>query len=201
MYYNSAEVVTSMRAASDAYLEIKSGKRQMANKYWEMRSTFQLAHRLWLPNTRVCAVILDEKVLGSSWVPCRMLDADPRMELALCVYLNSSVGYLALLGARLNRKPGYPKFQLDTWRSVYVPVFSTFPGALDRLAPVYYWLGDETLLPLPEMHHDPVRIRIDQAVTEALGLDPEWVARIRRELSREPSITNRRYADEADHAS
>ena len=49
------------------------------------------------------------------------------------------------------------------------------------------------LLPLPRMNDDPVRRQIDDAVIEALSLDAEWGARIRRELSKEPSVTNRRY--------
>ena len=41
------------------------------------------------------------------------------------------------------------------------------------------------------MADDPVRAQIDDAVVQALGLDAEWVARIRRELAREPSVTDR----------
>ncbi len=52
-------------------------------------------------------------------------------------------------------------------------------------------LADDTLLPFPRMHEDPVRRQIDEVVTTALGLDAEWVATIRRELAREPSVTDR----------
>ena len=52
-------------------------------------------------------------------------------------------------------------------------------------------LGNDTLLPFPSMDEDPARRQIDEAVTQALGLDPEWVATIRRELAREPSVTDR----------
>ena len=48
-------------------------------------------------------------------------------------------------------------------------------------------------MPLPRMNEDPVRRQIDDAVTQALGVDPDWMARIRRELAREPSVTNARY--------
>ena len=41
------------------------------------------------------------------------------------------------------------------------------------------------------MYEDPARRQIDEAVTQALGIDPEWVATIRRELAREPSVTDR----------
>ena len=47
-------------------------------------------------------------------------------------------------------------------------------------------------MPLPRMATDPVRRSIDDAVTEALGFDAEWLATVRRELAAEPSITNRR---------
>ena len=36
-----------------------------------------------------------------------------------------------------------------------------------------------------------MRRQIDEVVTTALGLDAEWVATIRRELAREPSVTDR----------
>ena len=43
------------------------------------------------------------------------------------------------------------------------------------------------------MDEDPVRRQIDDVVTKALGVDADWVAQIRRELTREPSVTNARY--------
>ena len=53
------------------------------------------------------------------------------------------------------------------------------------------WLQREPLQPFPQLPDDPVRAQIDDAVVRALDLDAEWVARIRRELSREPSVTSR----------
>ena len=66
-------------------------------------------------------------------------------------------------------------------------------GAAERglLDSWFDWLGNDTLLPFPRMHEDPVRRQIDEAVTQALGLDAKWVATIRRELAREPSVTDR----------
>jgi len=55
----------------------------------------------------------------------------------------------------------------------------------------YDRLQDDVLLPLPQMNEDPVRKQLDDAVTTALGLDPEWGAQIRQALSEEPSVTNR----------
>ena len=55
-------------------------------------------------------------------------------------------------------------------------------------------LGYETLQPFPLIHQDPIRRQIDDTVIEALGLDADWVSTMRRELAREPSVTNRRVA-------
>lgn len=52
---------------------------------------------------------------------------------------------------------------------------------------------DVTRLPLPQIMGDETRSAIDRIVTESLGLQPEIVATIRRELSREPSVTGKPY--------
>ena len=73
-------------------------------------------------------------------------------------------------------------------------------GAAERglLDSWFDWLRNEVLLPFPQMHEDPVRRQIDEAVTQALGLDAEWVATIRRELTREPSVTDRSVLENQD---
>ena len=63
----------------------------------------------------------------------------------------------------------------------------------DALAAAYKELKNKVLLPFPQMDDDPIRKQLDATVTEALSLDPEWVARIRRALAEEPSVTNKRY--------
>ena len=47
------------------------------------------------------------------------------------------------------------------------------------------------------MDEDPVRKQIDDAVVKALGFDPDWISTMRRELAREPSVTDRRSASSA----
>ena len=139
--------------------------------------------------------MLDEPALGSLWTPCRPHDGNPATAAALCAWLNSSPGLLAILGGRDNRKPSYPQFSLDTLRSIPVPNFAVLGDDVrDGLAAAFELLKDEVLLPFPQMNEDPIRKQLDDVVTDALGLDPEWVAQIRRALSEEPSITNRRYA-------
>ena len=195
LWYHKTDVTTAMRARADSYIEPKQGKERLADSYWEQRSALLLPHRLWLPLAHAGAVMLTERLLGSMWTPCRPHDGDANAPAALCVWLNSSPGILALLGERDNRKPSYPQFSLDALRSVPVPDFRALgDGPRDALAAAFERLKDEPLAPFPMMDEDPVRLAIDEAVTEALGLDAEWVAGIRRELAREPSVTNRRRA-------
>ena len=191
LWYHKTDVTTSMRANTDVYIEAKESKRHLADSYWDQRSRLLLPHRLWLPLARTAAVMLPEPAVGSIWTPCRLRDPDTAK--ATCLYLNSTPGLLSLLGARDNRKPSYPSFSLDTLRSMPIPDFAALAAAeRDLLTSWFDWLQNETLQPFPQMHEDPVRRQIDEAVIKALDFDPDWVATLRRELAREPSVTDRR---------
>ena len=193
LWYNKTDVTQSMRAFPDVYIEPKQSKQHLADKYWRQRSRILLPHRLWLPLARIAAVMLPEPVVGSIWSPCR--PHDPNIGKALCIYLNSTLGLLSLLGVRDNRKPSYPSFSMDTLRTVPVPDFTSL-GTTERqmLDSEFDRLQHETLGPLPQLCDDTVRQQIDDAMTNALSLDPEWVATIRRDLSQEPSVTGERHS-------
>ena len=192
LWNHKTDVTTSMRAEADVYIEPKPAvrERRLADSYWELRSRLLLPHRVRLNLTRVAAVMLPEPAVGSSWTPCR--PHNPDIAKSLCLYLNSTPGLLSLLGTRDNRVPSYSYLSLDTLRSLPVPNFAALPSdKLELLDGWFDWLENDTLLPFPRMHEDPVRRQIDEVVTTALGLDAEWVATIRRELAREPSVTDR----------
>ena len=189
LWYHKSDLTQSMRAETDVYIEPKPARRHLADRYWDQRSELLLPHRLRLNLARVAGVMLPERAVGSIWTPCR--PHDPETAKALCLYLNSTPGLLSLLGARDNRVPSYPSFSLDTLRSLPVPNFADLRTAeRDLLSSWFDWLKDETLQPFPQMHEDPVRQQIDEAVAKALDLDHEWVATVRRELAREPSVTD-----------
>ena len=191
LWHHKTDVTQSMAAATDVYIEPKASKEQMADGYWAQRGQLLLPHRLWLPLAKVSAVMLPEPAVGSIWTPCR--PHQPGIAKALCLYLNSTPGLLSVLGERDNRKPSYPSFSLDTLRSLPVPDFAALDESrLKFLSDAFDDLQHETLQSFPQMYDDPARAQIDDAVIHALGLDAEWVATIRRELAREPSVTDRR---------
>ena len=193
LWHHKTRVTQSLRARTDSFIEPKDGKEHLADRYWEQRSRLLLPHRIRLNLTRVAAVALDEPAVGSIWTPCRPADGNRESEAAICAWLNSSVGVLALLAERDARVPDYPSFSLDALRALRVPDFRERVEARDALAAAFGRLAGETLAPFPEMADDPVRRELDGAVAAALGLDAEWIARVRAALAREPSVTGRRW--------
>ena len=199
LWHHRTDITQSMMAETDVYIEPKESKRHLADSYWEQRGNLLLPHKLRLNLARVAAVMLPEQVLGSLWTPCR--PHDPDMIKALCLYLNSTLGLLSLLGARDNRVPSYPSFSLDTLRSMAVPDFSKLgKEERDLLDNWFDWLCSSPLISLPRMHEDPVRMQIDEAIIQALGVDPDWVTMVRNQLAREPSVTDARLASSGSKA-
>ena len=193
LWRHDTETTQTMRAETDSHVEPIPSKRRLANSYWGQRSRLLLPERMRLNTARVASVLIDPPAVGSLWIPCR--PHDPAAAESMCLYLNSSVGLLALLGGRGNRIPSYPAFSIDALRSMPAPDFAALDAdALARMTAAFDELRGETLQPLPMMSGDPVRQRIDAAVAEGLGLDGEWVAGVREALAKEPSVTNRRYA-------
>ena len=82
---------------------------------------------------------------------------------------------------------------MDDLKKMPVPDFAAIDGAADRLAEAYDAHAKDALLPLPRMDDCPTRRALDDAVVDALGVDAETVASIRRSLAAEPSVTGRRY--------
>ena len=195
LWHNKTDFTMSMRSETDVFIEPITGKNDSADRTWEKRSRLLFAAKLYLPAARVGSVIVDNPTIGSRWVPIR-LDGGNEEETALCAWFSSSLGILSMLAERDNRKPSYPQFSLDTMRSLRVPDLPALPEARAMLATAYEELKDQQLRPLPEIDRDPVRMRLDDIVAGALGYEREWVARIRKALGEEPSITNRPlYAD------
>ena len=196
LWRHRTDVTQSMLAQTDVYIEPKAAKRNQADSYWAQRSDMLLPHKLRLNLARVAAVTLPEQTVGSLWTPCR--PHDPALTKALCLYLNSTPGLLTILGRKDNRIPSYPSFSLDTLRTLPVPNFAEVGSAeIDLLSNWFDLLKGETLQPFPQMHADPVRKQIDDAVCTALGLDAAWVANVRQALVREPSVTDGGPADES----
>ncbi len=200
LWQHDTEVTQAMAAKWDTHIVAKPPKAHLAKSYWQQRGTLMLPQRMRLNTVRTLCARLDTPALGSLWAPCRFTIAGTGkdiLEKALCVYLNSSVGILALLGNRTNKIPSYPHLSLDDLRKLVVPDFAALSDvAIAQLAAAYDAHAADILLPLPQMDGDPARRALDDAVVSALGLDGETVAAVRRSLAMEPSVTGRRYREQ-----
>lgn len=206
LWYHKTDITQRMSAKVDSYVKPKPGKNKQATNLWANRGNLMLVTRARLNTIRCVCVNLSEKALGSLWVPVRFQpdigDDETRQfvrgqfEKAICVYLNSTVGLLALLGDRTNKIPSYPHFSMDDLNRIPVPDLNGLDESqVSALAVAYDTLCNFTLLPLPQMEECETRKALDRAVVSALGISPEIVASIRRELTREPSITGKPYVD------
>ena len=139
------------RGPPRSFASLPPSKRHLADKYWKQRSNLLLPTHLRLNTARAVAVTLSEPTVGSLWTSC--LPADPAITKALCLYMNSTVGLLALLGTRDNRISSYPSFSLDTLRALRGPDFTQLDtDEQDLLDGWFDWLKGQPLLPLPQMH-------------------------------------------------
>ena len=198
LWQHDTKVTQSMAAKVDTHIKVKPDKANLAEKYWQQRSSLLLPMRFRLNTVKVVSVRPNTPTLGSSWTPCRISIAGIDVhssEKALCVFLNSTIGILALAGNRTNREISYTRFSLEDLRNLIVPDFTAIgPESVEKLTAAYHTLSELPLMPLPQMNADPVRQALDDAVCDALGLDGERVATIRRNLAAEPSVTGKRYA-------
>ena len=198
LWHHNTDVTQGMAARPDTHIVAKRGKERSARNLWNQRGRLLLPTRLFLMTTRVISARLDAPGLGSAWVPCKPVEPSPDWEKAMCVYLNSSVGILSILGDRSNRKPTYPNLSIDDLRKLVVPDFAKIGRpAVAQLAAAYDANAELPLRPLPQLNDCPVRRALDAAVIAALDLDGETVASLRRQLALEPSVTGRRYAGPA----
>ena len=197
LWYHKTDVTQRMLANWDSYIKPKSGKRNQLASLWEKRGRLMLVYRARLNTLRCASVRLNEKVLGSLWIPCKphlSQFEDEFVEKSLCAYFNSTIGILAILGDRTNKIPSYPQFSMDDLRRIPIPDFNELERSqVAALATAFDTLCNFTLLPLPQIMADETRQALDRVVIDALDIQSEVVANIRRELSREPSITGKPY--------
>ena len=127
LWDHDTDVTKSMAAKADTHITAKPEKANLAESYWQQRSRLLLPLRARLNTARVLNVRLSAPTVGSVWSPCRItvkgMDVHA-LEKAVCVYMNSSVGVLALLGNRSNTEISYPRFSLDDLRKLVVPNFA-----------------------------------------------------------------------------
>ena len=199
LWNHETDVRTKMAAIHDTYVEAKPDKETIAQKLWQKRGRLMLPSRLWLPSTRAPAVVVSRPAIGSAWYPFNFSDAlkdaqKKEWEKVLCLYANSSIGILGLLGVRDFKKLSYPNFSKYSIGMLPVPDFGKMTAKqTSKMATAYDKNADSELMPLKLMAKCPVRKSIDYAIADTLGISRGDMDELRELLPLEPSISNKRY--------
>ena len=199
LWNHETGTMTTMSAKHDTYIAAKSDMERQASGLWNRRGRLMFPARLWLPLTRTPAVLLSRFAVGSAWCPFNFTMADNKQQIktwekALCLYLNSSVGILALLGIKDFKKMSYPNFSKDSIGKLPIPdLVNLPPKQATAMATAFDRYANDELQPLRDMEFCDVRREIDYAVADALGTKHEDMNELRELLPREPSISGRRY--------
>lgn len=191
LWHFKTDVTKSMRATTDTALIAKI-RQEDADRVWERRSRFLLPVKVQTNLARVIAVRLDSPTLGSYWVTVNFRKKSELYEKAMCVWLNSTLGLVSMLGIRTPKKPCYPDFSVNGQNNIPVPVLTD--GQLNSLSKEFDRLADVVLGRWSEAD-DFGRRQLDDTIVDALKIDNEFVTRVREELASEPMCTNRRYAE------
>ena len=202
LWGNRSELRLTMSAGPDCLIVPRRSEDHRADDHWKNSSRLLLASMPYPSRAKVMAVMLREPVIGSLWTNCRINAPDSVLEdfeKGLCLYMNSSLGILSIMGKwTFGRNPKARHLSLERQRELAVPDLPTMlEYVVKDLAETYDGLADRPLLPLPLMYRCPVRSAIDNAVSQALDLNPKHVAEIRLGLASEPTVHGgQRMADE-----
>ena len=134
-------------------------------------------------------MVASKAVLSNVWWPTKT--NNPKWDKAIAAFLNSSLGLLALLAIRNTTQGNWVKFKKADLQEL--PVLDPrrlSPSQLQRLSDLFDALSEEEFERLPGMAHCPTRKRLDDGISEILGL-PD-LSTLRDLLASEPVVSNTR---------
>ncbi|MYF78873.1 MAG: hypothetical protein F4180_03000 [Chloroflexi bacterium] len=183
----------SLICESDTYLSPLArpkGNQRLGygERLWQQSSRFLISERLWLETARVVAMRSEDRVLSNVWWPVRV--EDEITEKALTVWMNSSLGILALLGIRTTTRGPWVKFKKAELR--ILPVLDPrqiTTSQLSGMSNLFDELVDAEFDPFQGMAQCPARTALDDGISDILGL-PD-LHRLRVLLASEPVVCNR----------
>ena len=192
---HDAGKVVQIAQKSNAYLTarttaIKGRNLKSATAVWDKSGSILLVSRLWPITHKVLATGFSGKVLGNTWwaFDDSALSADQRK--ALLLWFNSTLALLFYFGRRAITRSAWMQMKKPAWAGMPVlDVRSLDATKAGKLAAAYDKLSAMALRPLAQLDADPTRLRIDEAICDALGLPS--LSPIRELLVREPGLTGR----------
>ena len=175
----------------EALREPRPGRHlRNAMDLWQKAGRVVIAQRPRLNTKHVMAARMSEKVLGDVWWSVAVnstLGQEEKVEKALVLWLNSTLGILLLLGLREETQGAWVQFKKPVLGAM--PVLDVRQLSAQRrqsLVEAYDRLATARLRPFPAIDNDRTRTAIDHAITTALQVPDVRV--LRRLLAREPIL-------------
>lgn len=187
---HDASIMTTLAQAPNCYLSplhrAKKGRPlRQAHVLWPRAGRLLVAERQWLNTQRLACVRLDTAVLSNVWWPLALQEPSEEDEKALALWLNSTLGLIILWAYREETRGAWVDFKKPVLSAMPVlDVRSLNAAQRQELADAYDRLCQQPLLPFPQMAKDPLRMAIDSAIAQVLGL-PDYSV-LRELLAREP---------------
>jgi len=159
---------------------------------WKRSGRVLIAERLWLITTRVVSIRMDEQVLSNTWWTVKVYETDEiaadDIEKVLTLWLNSTLGVLSLIAARVDTRAAWIELKKPILKETIVlnPVDLKL-SQRQKLIQTYDELASQPLSRLPDVNGDNVRRGIDKAIMEALEIDDDLTT-LRRMLAEEPIL-------------
>jgi hypothetical protein len=160
-----------------------------AELLWTRSGRLLIAERLRLTTARLTSVRAQELVLSNSSWPARIDSADAEnVEKTLCLWLNSTLGVLSFVAARVDTEGAWVKFKKPVLNGINV----LDPRALSApqrkaLARFFDEVSLHTLDRFPAIATDKVRVAIDEQLARILGGQTDLGA-LRQAFAREPIL-------------
>ena len=184
----------SLTCSPDGYLsplaKPKGGQRSgYGERLWKQAGQLLVGARFRLNTARIVAMRSQTAVLSSMWWPIRIAEASS--EKSLAVWLNSSLGLLSLMSIRSTTEGSWVQLKKADLKELSVldtRVLTT--SQLEELSKLFDEMAEAEFERLPGMADCPARRRLDDGLSEILGL-PD-LDNLRRLLASEPVVSNRR---------
>jgi len=198
---HDAENVVQIAQKANAFLTartkaIEGRNLKNATAVWDKAGSILLVSRLRTNTHKVVATGFDQAVLGNTWWAFKDEGLTGEQRKALLIWLNCSLGLLLYFGRRAITQGAWMQMKKPAWEGMPVlDVRSLGAERLAKLATAYDKLSTKPLHPLAQLEADPTRLKMDEAICNALGLPS--LAPIRDLLVREPGLTGRDVSGDA----
>lgn len=192
---HDAKQCVNLSQAVNKYMKpkAKSAKDTKAQRLIKRAGNIMIAERLRTNTQSVCAFRIESEALSNVWWPFKV-SLGENAQKALIIWLNSTLGLVLFIGNRCETEGAWMDFKQGNLENLPVlDVSALSETQLNTLAGTFDEVADQPLLPFPQMEHDPVRAKIDAAVSKALGL-PDLTP-YRMLLGQEPVVCLKRLGE------